>query len=536
MKAIELLRESDKKSLEKYKVFRALSRFNYFPNQKQAIGELPDCFTTSNLTPVVCHKLLASGIHKRRNKSGFAPVEYKSTRYNNIPRVLSLVHPVAHAQLCKHICENWETIEYISENEISKVRPQFYELDQRIVIMNYDEPLVREKKFNNITFGKKYLVNADIANCFDSIYSHSLSWALVGYDKCKENRKSGEWFNKFDAYLRATKRCETNGMPIGPATSSICLEVILAKVDKKLKELGFEHERYVDDFCCYCSTKSQADEFIMKLSELLAEYRLNLNLRKTSIEELPIASSEDWVLELNNLCMDRFSSEGELILIKSKEALNVMNKAVTLSKSYKDGSVIKFAIGYLIRKLDESACKDVFECLLSLSFHYPILIPYLSILLDKSKVDIVPYVEKIELIITENALHKRSDGMAWPLHIFRERDIEPSDKIIDEIIKTKDCVALTILQEILPKNIEIQKFVNSVVVDIDIKKDEYWLLLYQSFLRGNIENPYEDGDRCFFVLKDHDVDFFKRKKMTKSELDCQSVDAAWIFRKLKLRP
>lgn len=415
MKVKDLLNITDEDELKKYRVFRALSRFNYFPNQKQAIGELPDCFTTSSLTPEVCLRLLSGGIDNKRKNTGFAPVEYKSTRYNNIPRVLSLVHPVAHAQLCKHIYENWQDIEYISANTISRVRPEFYEVDKRIVVMNYDDPIVKDRKFNDITFGKKYIVNADIASCFDSIYSHSIPWAIKGYEFAKNNRGENEWFNQFDKFLRTTKRCETNGMPIGPATSSICLEIILARVDSRLHDLGFEHERYVDDFCCYCSTKEQADEFIIKLSELLAEYRLSLNLRKTTIIELPIASTDDWIVELNSLCIDRYNADGDLVLIGAKEAINIINKAVFLSQSHKDGSVIKFAVGFLVKKLADTAYQDVFECLLSLSFHYPILIPYLSILLGRGNLEAQHYVDKFQMIIEENALHKRSDGMAWPL-------------------------------------------------------------------------------------------------------------------------
>ncbi|KIO34960.1 hypothetical protein DB48_19165 [Shewanella sp. cp20] len=515
-------------------MFRSLSRYNYFPNQKQSIGELPDCFSTSKFTPEVCLKLLSGGISKSRKRSGFAPVEFKSTRYNNIPRILSLVHPVAHAQLCLHIRNYWNEIEYISDNESSRVRPQFYEEDRRIIIMNYDDPIVKDRKHNIITFGKKYLVKADIANCFDSIYSHSLSWAIVGYDHAKTTRDPQLWFNKFDKYLSTTKRCETNGMPVGPATSSICLEIILARIDSKLKAQGFEHERYVDDFCCYCSTKEQAEKFIIKLSEFLAEYRLSLNLRKTSIVDLPISSTDDWVVELNHLCMDRYNDNGELIKCTSKEALNIINKALILSKSHKDGSVIKFSVSSIVKKLEDSAYQDVFECLLSLSFYYPILIPYLSILLDKGKLDVSRYICNINMIISENAIHNRSDGMAWPLHIFRENDIEPTEDIIEQVLATKDCVSITILQDICPGNEKIREFVVNVSSDVDIKKDEYWLLLYQSFLRGDISNPYDE--RCFDVLKEYGVTFFKSDISTKSENKCDSVDAVWAFNLFESMP
>ena len=46
--------------------------------------------------------------------------------------------------------------------------------------MNYDNWRVDGDPETDILMGKRYMVNADISTCFTSIYTHSLSWALVG--------------------------------------------------------------------------------------------------------------------------------------------------------------------------------------------------------------------------------------------------------------------------------------------------------------------------------------------------------------------
>ena len=45
-----------------------------------------------------------------------------------------------------------------------------------------------------------------------------------------------------------TNSNETSEIPIGPFTSSIISEFLLAKIDVDLSELGFKFKRYVDDY------------------------------------------------------------------------------------------------------------------------------------------------------------------------------------------------------------------------------------------------------------------------------------------------
>ncbi|MCK4735054.1 MAG: RNA-directed DNA polymerase, partial [Methanophagales archaeon] len=194
-------------------------------------------------------------------KGGYDQIEYKLTRYNNVSRPLSIPHPIAYAKLCHSLHDNWEKLEYITQTKNSLNIPKEHS-DGRIIIMEYENTKEKIKRHIKLSFNKKFYVYTDISNFFPSIYSHSIPWALVGFDVAKKDRDQDKWFNKIDFYQRITKRDETNGVPIGPASSNIICESILARVDNRLKNEGFEFIRFIDDYTAYFATYEKAEEFI----------------------------------------------------------------------------------------------------------------------------------------------------------------------------------------------------------------------------------------------------------------------------------
>ncbi|WP_176718950.1 RNA-directed DNA polymerase, partial [Methylophaga muralis] len=234
--------------------YEALTRHNYFPNQKEGARELPPCFSTVSFTPEIAELLAkldetsASG----RRKLGYDQVSYAVTRHNNVPRTLALIHPKAYSLLVKQIHDNWENLKYITENDRSIIKPHKH-IDGRMLVMNYEDIFSKIEADLKSSFGKRFRVNSDIANCFHSIYSHSIPWAIIGFDVAKNNMTSGNthWSDDLDIFIRKTKRNETQGIAIGPGTSSVIAEIVLSAVDKELDEEGFEFKRYIDDYVCF---------------------------------------------------------------------------------------------------------------------------------------------------------------------------------------------------------------------------------------------------------------------------------------------
>jgi hypothetical protein len=491
-------------------VYEALTRRNYFPNQKSAISELPPCFTTISFTPEVAEKLVASKVPENRPKLGYDLVEYFASRHNNVPRTLSLVHPRAYSQLAKIIHDHWGEINFITKNSRSMIAPEYHQ-DGRLMIMNYEDPEDKTVRALNDGFGSRFRAHTDISGCFHGIYTHSIQWALLGFDAAKAaigaKFKDRHWSDALDKYQRMSKRNETQGIPIGPATSSIVVEIILGKVDQDLEAKGFNFRRHIDDYVCYCQTYEQAESFLWTLGSLLREYKLNLNSHKTSVIELPCPLHEDWISEIsgalpNKIISDDFSRRN----LTSYEIIPFLDFAVNLGRKHRQANVVKYAVSCIINSIHPHGSSLVFEYLLNLSWHFPLVLPYLDSLMSVADFDVQKYTEQLNEILIENARHNRSDGMAWVLYYQIKFKLEIDIQAVEQVLMSRDCIAILLLYYTGQAADKVIAFSESLKAENDFVKDNYWILLYQLYREGQSGNPYE-GDECFTLLASHDVSF-----------------------------
>ncbi|MGX4675847.1 antiviral reverse transcriptase Drt3b [SAR92 clade bacterium H246] len=152
-----------------------------------------------------------------------------------------------------------------------------------------------EKKYNK-------LIKLDISKCFDSIYSHSIGWAVIGKDTQKESLhlNSGTFPDRFDKLMHHMNQGETNGIIIGPEFSRIFAEVILQAIDRDVSyKLAVKNEallhgrdyevfRYVDDYFIFVNSDSDATCIVDELQHTLKKYKLYLNTAKAITYEKPI--------------------------------------------------------------------------------------------------------------------------------------------------------------------------------------------------------------------------------------------------------
>lgn len=153
-----------------------------------------------------------------------------------------------------------------------------------------------EKKYNSLSI-------LDISKCFESIYTHSLAWALLGKDRVKERLTGGSidktFAGRFDKLMQRMNYGETNGIIIGPEFSRIFAELILQSVDKALlQDLRLKHRllhkkdyemfRYVDDYFIFFDDPSTKETILEVLQIALREHKLYLNFSKAKDYEKPI--------------------------------------------------------------------------------------------------------------------------------------------------------------------------------------------------------------------------------------------------------
>ena len=150
-----------------------------------------------------------------------------------------------------------------------------------------------EKKF-------KYLVKFDLQSCFDSIYTHTISWATAGgANKVKVlPGYHGSWVgDAFDNLMQSVNARETNGIVIGPEFSRIFAEIILQYIDQKVEQellkknlrlkSTYECYRYVDDYFLFYNDENVRNLFMESLTKWLKEFKLQINPSKTEVYERP---------------------------------------------------------------------------------------------------------------------------------------------------------------------------------------------------------------------------------------------------------
>ena len=365
---------------------------------------------------------------------------------------------------------------------------------------------------------KKYMVRADISSFFPNIYSHSIAWVAVGRSKAFVNRKKNYWYNNLDLAVRNTQEQESIGFPIGPHTSNVISDFVLSHVDNKLLKQGFDFIRYIDDYQCFTDSKDKAEEFLVLLTDELANIRLNLNRSKTKIVELPYAFDSTWP---NRIKRFNFSNRINSTLIFTdknyKEILSFFDFVVELAKKEDDTSVLRYAIKMLRESQFSDKSFNVFERYVK---HLILLYPYLSDFVYDIYVsdDCYPtnpdFIEKLLGLAFKKKLYGSVSRALYACLLFDLRCAK-IDNSFDKILETEDCVSITALMMYCNKyQIDVDSIVSFAKGILESgRTDEYWVLVYELFRENKLHTAdlkKYHGYQSFKQLKDENVSFINR--------------------------
>jgi len=129
-------------------------------------------------------------------------------------RPLQLVHPAIYVSLVHKISkeENWNVIvsrmeEFRSNSKIRclslPVESDDELSDRATTISNWW--LSVEQGSIELALKYQYVVHTDISDCYGSIYTHSISWALHTREYAKKNRNDKNLIGNFNKNLRASE-------------------------------------------------------------------------------------------------------------------------------------------------------------------------------------------------------------------------------------------------------------------------------------------------------------------------------------------
>ena len=219
-------------------------------------------------------------------------------------RSIQVTNPYLYFVLVRTITDKWKWSE-IKKRFNAFSRPQIEVASIPLVkreadknhkaasILNWWEQI--EQRGLALSLEYNYMFVTDITNCYPSIYTHSIAWAIHGKDKCKNrafrnNRKAIG--NAIDDYIQEMQYGQTNGIPLGSMLFDFIVEIVLGYADMlladRLKEEGIEDYkilRYRDDYKVFCNRKEDLDKIAFSLQEVLAGLNLQLNAKKTLTTE-----------------------------------------------------------------------------------------------------------------------------------------------------------------------------------------------------------------------------------------------------------
>ena len=251
-------------------------------------------------------------------------VNYKM--YNNKDgffswRPLQLINPAIYTHLVYIITQDgtWNLIqerfrEFQENKNICCCSIPLAEVEERTnakkkdTILHWWEEV--EQKSIEYALDYSYMLITDITNCYGSIYTHTIPWALYEKDNVKRAHfsKGTKYIgNEIDSIIRSMSYGQTNGIPQGSVLMDFIAEIVLGYADLELtrsiekynseqhleqnKIQEYKIIRYRDDYRIFANSQNDAVKVAKLLTEVLQQLNFKINTQKTFVSNEIIRDS-----------------------------------------------------------------------------------------------------------------------------------------------------------------------------------------------------------------------------------------------------
>ncbi|NTW88762.1 MAG: RNA-directed DNA polymerase [Desulfobulbaceae bacterium] len=212
-------------------------------------------------------------------------------------RPFELMHPAIYVSLVNVICaeENWGLIKKrfgdfedgIVDCCSAPVMSVDHQSDVATQVRSWWQSVEQRSMVYSLEFS--HLLHTDVTDCYGSIYTHSISWAIHGLEDAKRNKdKNSLLGNKIDAHIQASRYGQTNGIAQGSVLMDFIAELVLGYVDSQInaelrerKIMNIRILRYRDDFRIFANSDEHAELVLKVVSDNLMQVGMKLGVAKT---------------------------------------------------------------------------------------------------------------------------------------------------------------------------------------------------------------------------------------------------------------
>ena len=264
-------------------------------------GDLPSYITFEPILRAVAEVLGNAGFQSHQGE--LKPHQLSGVNYSLLSnkdgrfgwRPIELIHPAIYVSLVNLICEesNWVALQNrfsaFSEGAVDccsiPVIATDHERDQAAQVTSWWQKV--EQKSMALSLDYSHTLHTDVTDCYGSLYTHSIPWALHGLEVSKQKPKDKELFgNSIDWMIQASRYGQTNGISQGSVLMDFIAELVLGYVDEEIsKECGcatdFRILRYRDDYRIFTNSDQRSEEILKIISDKLRAVGMRLGVGKT---------------------------------------------------------------------------------------------------------------------------------------------------------------------------------------------------------------------------------------------------------------
>lgn len=220
-------------------------------------------------------------------------------------RPLELIHPAIYVSLVNVICDpdNWKLIKKrLSEFEDGVVEccsaPVMSLDDQSDTakqIRSWWQKVEQQSLVYSLEFS--HILHTDVTDCYGSLYTHSVSWAIHGLEEEKMNKGNNSFLgNKIDSHIQASRYGQTNGISQGSVLMDFIAEIVLGYVDERINSAIDENDnfrilRYRDDYRIFANSDELVEKILKVISCELRSVGMRLGVSKTYLNRNVVEGS-----------------------------------------------------------------------------------------------------------------------------------------------------------------------------------------------------------------------------------------------------
>ncbi len=494
--------------------FENLLRNEYFPS------ELPPCFHTESFAD---NHIKIQEFVKDVELTPSDPLIFSGYKNTNSRRKFAIPNPYHYAKAVYVIVDKSADIFSVFEKSKEsltvplKIVPDKNECYKRPTA----EISESKEKIKKLYQGNLFEIRLDIQSFFDSVYTHTIAWAMHTKSVAKKNKKGKTLVgNLIDSCLQNLNSGQTNGILVGNAVSRIASEIILCSVDKEIKSRvsRINYLRYVDDYYIFVRQNSQVNDIIAIFRQELSRYELILNENKLQINESPFIYGKPWVEQMR--------------VYARLEPQLLLEKTIIEYHLYKDIAIVKYGLKVL-RTISFSNIewKNLQPIVFNIWVRFPSLSNYIAIIFknNENNLSVSLLKKSIYAILDTHVALKNDEEVIWAVWISKIFNIQLSKDYIKKILDTENWLAIVILLDILSlrkseSSIKklINRFRNRIIGEYfsgsnpqDGMNTDIWLLAYEADKNKWLNTSGTDTflfarkHPFFKELRNLDVSFYK---------------------------